>query len=122
MTKRTFHSFQVESCGNAHEFILAVSNEQYNVCMMSMIAFWNFGCVIYYLTNIWFYYIRCKVILFLNCSYQRLKFTLFSLILLSGDVLDEKNQMEFKALEKLHIHLDDDKNGDVDFSESKEVG
>jgi hypothetical protein len=58
----------------------------------------------------------------LNCSYQRLKFTLFSLILLSGDVLDEKNQMEFKALEKLHIHLDDDKNGDVDFSESKEVG
>ena len=78
--------------------------------------------VVSYLSNIWFYYIRCKVILFLNCSYQRLKFTLFSLILLSGDVLDEKNQMEFKALEKLHIHLDDDKNGDVDFSESKEVG
>jgi hypothetical protein len=53
---------------------------------------------------------------------SKTKFTLFSLILLSGDVLDEKNQMEFKALEKLHIHLDDDKNGDVDFSESKEVG
>ena len=35
--------------------------------------------------------------------------------------MNEQNQMEFKALEKLHIHLDDDKSGDVDFSESKEV-
>ena len=41
--------------------------------------------------------------------------------MLLDNVMNEQNQMEFKALERLHIHLDDDKNGDVDFSESKEV-
>lgn len=34
----------------------------------------------------------------------------------------EANELEFDAVKKLHIHLDDDKDGDVDFSESEEVG
>jgi hypothetical protein len=41
---------------------------------------------------------------------------------LLGQIANEQNQLEFNAVEKLHIHLDDDKDGDVDFSESEEVG
>ncbi len=44
------------------------------------------------------------------------------LLPLLGEAFNKANQVEFEAVQKLHIHLDDDKDGDVDFSESKEVG
>ena len=40
---------------------------------------------------------------------------------LLGEEFHIDNQLEFDAVQKLHIHLDDDKDGDVDFSESEEV-
>ena len=42
-------------------------------------------------------------------------------LMLLGDTFMEPNELEFDAVKKLHIHLDDDKDGDVDFSESEEV-
>ena len=37
-------------------------------------------------------------------------------------IANEQNQLEYNAVMKLHVHLDDNKDGDVNISESEEVG